>query len=57
MTCLICKHGKTEPGHVTVPLQRGRTLVIFKAVPAQVCDNCGEHYLDEPTTQNLAQRA
>lgn len=57
MTCLICKHGTTKPGHTTVTLQRGACTVIFKNVPADVCENCGEYYLDESVTRQLERRA
>lgn len=45
MRCLICKQGETRPQQVTVPLQRNGATIIFKGVPAEVCDNCGEYYL------------
>jgi YgiT-type zinc finger domain-containing protein len=32
---------------VTVTLQRGEATIIIKGVPADVCSNCGEHYLSE----------
>jgi YgiT-type zinc finger domain-containing protein len=38
---------------VTVTLQRGETTVIIKGVPAQVCENCGEYYLDENVTERI----
>jgi len=57
MKCVICKQGETRHGVVTVPLQRGDNTVIFKNVPADVCRNCGEYYLDETTTQDLLERA
>lgn len=57
MTCLIYKHGTTKPGHTTVTLQRGACTVIFKNVPADVCENCGEYYLDESVTRQLERRA
>lgn len=50
MTCILCKQGTTQPGQVTVTLQRGDTTVIIRVVPATVCENCGEYYLDEGTT-------
>jgi YgiT-type zinc finger domain-containing protein len=43
--CVICRHGRTEPGHATVTLERGGTTVVVRQVPAAVCDNCGEYYL------------
>ena len=47
MNCVVCKHGETRPGQVTVTLQRGDTTVILKQVPAEVCQNCGEYYLSD----------
>lgn len=53
MKCVICRQGETSPGLVTVTLQRSETTVVLKAVPADVCDNCGEYYLSEETTRRL----
>ena len=57
MKCVICKHGETAPGFVTVSLQRKETTVIFKNVPAEVCNNCGEYFLDEKVTERLTIQA
>lgn len=57
MMCVICKHGELHPGHVTVTLHRGDSVVIFKHVPADVCDNCGEYYLSEDITERLLAQA
>jgi len=57
MKCVICKHGETHPGQVTVVLQRGDVTVILKDVPADVCDNCGEYYLTEDVTRTVLARA
>ena len=53
MKCVICKHGTTRPGKATVTLERGATTVIVKGVPADVCANCGEEYVNEETTARL----
>jgi YgiT-type zinc finger domain-containing protein len=53
MKCVICKTGDTRPGTVTVTLQRGGTTVLIKEVPAEVCRNCGEYYLDEAVTRKV----
>ena len=53
MRCPICKHGNTSAGHVSVTLERGSATVVFRRVPAQVCETCGEQYLDEKTTARL----
>ncbi len=57
MRCLFCKQGETHPGHTTVVLQRGETVVIFKEAPAEICENCGEYYLSESVTGELLERA
>ncbi|QDL11871.1 hypothetical protein DP114_31775 [Brasilonema sennae CENA114] len=57
MQCVICKHGETQPGWVTVTLERNNTIVILKGVPAEVCNNCGEYYLNESVTDEVLKRA
>lgn len=57
MKCVICKHGQTQAGLVTVTLERDESIVIIKRVPAEVCDNCGEYYLSDLMTQEVLQRA
>lgn len=57
MTCLICKNGEARPGQASVTLQRGDCTVIIKGVPADVCENCGEHYVSEEVTRELLRRA
>ena len=53
MTCVICKEGEVVAGTTTVTLERGHTTVVIKSVPARVCMNCGEEYVDETTTRQL----
>ena len=53
MDCVICQQGETAPGHVTVTLERGGTVVVIRDVPAEVCENCGEHYLSETVTERV----
>ncbi len=53
MKCVICKHGETQQGLTTITLERGVTILVYKHVPAQVCPNCGEAYLDDATTTQL----
>jgi YgiT-type zinc finger domain-containing protein len=57
MRCVICRHGETQEGKVTVTLQREQTTIIIKDVPAEVCKNCGEYYLSEAVTEKLSTRA
>lgn len=57
MKCVVCKHGTTSPATTTVTLERAGLTLVVKNVPAQVCDNCGERYVDEQTTAGLLQAA
>lgn len=57
MNCVLCKNGETSSGVVTVTLQRRGTTIITKGVPAEVCNNCCEYYLDDDTTNRLLSKA
>ncbi len=57
MRCVICLHGETKPGLVTVTLERDECIVVIKKVPAEVCDNCGEYYLSDAITEQVLERA
>lgn len=53
MKCVICKQGETRPGMTTVTLEQNGLTLVIKAVPAQVCANCGEEYVDEEIAEQL----
>jgi YgiT-type zinc finger domain-containing protein len=57
MKCVICKHGETMLGSTTVTLERDSLTLVVKGVPAQVCANCGEAYVDEAVTRSLLETA
>ena len=57
MKCAICRNGYTAQGHITVVLEREKSTVVFKNVPALICENCGEEYLSEETNRSLLQKA
>ena len=57
MKCVICKHGETRRGTATLTLVRDGTTLVVKGVPADVCANCGEEYVDETTTARLLRAA
>jgi hypothetical protein len=40
-----------------VTLQRSDSTLIFKLVPAEVCENFGRYYLSEAVTEQLLTRA
>jgi YgiT-type zinc finger domain-containing protein len=57
MKCLICKQAETRPGTTTLTLERGDLTFVVKNVPAQICPNCGEAYIDEAVTVELLSTA
>lgn len=57
MKCVICRQGETKPGMTTVTLERDGLTLVVKEVPAQVCTNCGEEYIDEETSAHLLETA
>ncbi len=57
MKCAICRNGVTVDGHVTIVLERENTTLVFKRVPAKICDNCGEEYISAQVNRTLLARA
>lgn len=57
MKCVICNAGDIRPGKATVTLERGGATVVIRGVPARVCNNCGEEYVDEQTSTELLKTA
>lgn len=57
MRCVICRQGETKSGTATVTLERQGTTLVIKDVPAKVCENCGEEFVDEEIARRLLQCA
>ncbi len=57
MRCVICKQGEVRPGTATVVLERNGMTRVVKSVPARVCENYGEEYVDEEITARLLREA
>jgi YgiT-type zinc finger domain-containing protein len=57
MMCPICRQGETQPGTTTVTLERGALTFVAKDVPALVCADCGEEYVDAATTEQVLRMA
>ncbi len=54
---MICKHGETKDGFTTITLEKDGATLVFKNVPALICDNCGEKYLADNITKDLLLKA
>ncbi len=57
MTCVICKQAEPRSGRATVTLERGPMTLVVRGVPARVCPNCGEEYVDERVAADLLKTA
>ncbi len=57
MKCVVCKQADTRPGITTVTLERDGATFVIREVPAQVCPNCGEDYVDSKVTTELLNTA
>jgi YgiT-type zinc finger domain-containing protein len=53
MKCSLCKTGETHPGKTTVTLERDGSVIVIRDVPAEICEDCGEYFLDEVTTRRV----
>jgi len=57
LKCAICMNGETQKGHITVVLEKKNTTLVFKNVPAEICENCGEEYLSSETNADLLKKS
>lgn len=57
MKCVVCKQAETCAGKATVTLERNGITLVVKGVPARICPNCGEEYVDEDVTERLLKTA
>ncbi len=53
LKCVVCRQGETREGTATVTLERDGMILVFKKVPAEVCEVCGEEYVTEQITGRL----
>jgi YgiT-type zinc finger domain-containing protein len=56
MKCIICKQAETQLGTTTVMLNRDGFTWIVRNVPAEICPNCGEDYVDEKIAARLLEQ-
>ena len=52
MDCVLCK-AKLKKGSVNHIVDLGQGIIIIKDVPANICEQCGEYYLDTSTALKL----
>lgn len=42
-----------ERGATLLPIERNREILLITDIPAQVCANCGEAYIDEDVARGV----
>jgi YgiT-type zinc finger domain-containing protein len=55
--CPLCPTGALQEGTTTLTLERDGSTIVFKGVPAEVCNACGEAYLDEDVSEEVYDQA
>jgi len=50
--CPVCG-GSRAPGKVTYSVDLGFGLVVVRDVPAMVCEQCGEEWIDDAVAEKL----
>jgi YgiT-type zinc finger domain-containing protein len=46
MICVMCK-GELTPGKINFPVDLASNFILIKDVPALVCEQCGEYFIDD----------
>jgi len=55
--CPLCPAGTLREGTTTLTMERGEATIVFKDVPADVCDTCGEAFVGENISEDVYQQA
>lgn len=53
MKCVVCKIGETQPGTTTITLERHGFTLVMEEVPAEICNNCGEDYIEDTIADEI----
>lgn len=57
MSCPVCRNGDLSPGFTSLTFERGEATIVVKGVPADICSNCGEAFVAEPTARRVSEVA
>lgn len=52
MTCPLCK-GEMKKGKTNLPFARGKNLLVVRDVPALVCSQCGDSFVEYENVEIL----
>jgi len=50
-------HKASAGGTTTLTMERGQATIVFKGVPADVCDTCGEALIGEEVSEDVYEQA
>ncbi len=50
--CALCS-GQLKPGKITQVYELSKQLIIVRYIPARVCQDCGEGYMNAATVDQL----
>jgi YgiT-type zinc finger domain-containing protein len=53
VNCIVCEGGKTVAATRPKAVDRGGRVAVIRDVPVEVCDNCGEVYIDAAVAKQL----
>jgi len=53
----MCHAGSLREGATTVTMERGEATIVFKDVPAEVCEICGEAFVGEEISEDVYEQA
>ena len=53
MQCLVCKNDKFNQGMTSLNIERGAAILVITDIPARVCTNCGEPYIEADTAREV----
>ncbi|MCP9496160.1 MAG: type II toxin-antitoxin system MqsA family antitoxin [Pyrinomonadaceae bacterium MAG19_C2-C3] len=53
MQCLVCKNDKFKQGATSLNIERGAAILVITDIPARVCTNCGEPYIEADIARDV----
>ena len=53
----MCPAGTLQDGTTTLTMERDGATIVFKEVPADVCDTCGEAFVDGDVSEAVYEQA
>ncbi len=55
--CTTCKNGTMQPGFTSVTFDKDNVVIVFRNVPALVCDLCGDYVIEGKIAKSLLNTA